>query len=423
MLQRSRAVGRVYHKPVPWPRTILHVDMDQFFAAIAVRDDPSLAGKAILVGGSGPRGVVSTASYEARRYGCRSAMPMATARRLCPHANIVSVPGERIREASHQLFAILDDFSPLVQPLSVDEAFLDATGADRLLGAGPDIAATIKQRVRRELGLTASVGVAPNKFLAKLASDMDKPDGLTVIAPEDVDRVLPPLDVSKLWGVGPAGADKLRKAGIRTVADLRRFGEARLRGRFGELGAHLHRLAFGLDDRAVVPDRRAKSIGQEQTFDANLEEPEQVRAVLLGQVEQVAHRLRRQGMLAGSVSIKIRFGDFETITRSHTLDRPTDLTDDLWRAGRTLFNRWAHAAFSPVRLIGFTAETLTPPTAQADLFTDASRDRRRRLDTTLDAINDRFGKSAVHRAGSTPRRRRDLPPDDRVPGDTDADGW
>ena len=406
-----------YDQTVSWPRTILHVDMDQFFAAIAVRDDPSLAGKAILVGGSGPRGVVSTASYEARRYGCRSAMPMATARRLCPHAEIVSVPGDRIREASHHLFAILDDFSPLVQPLSVDEAFLDATGADRLLGTGPDIASRIKERVQRELGLTASVGVAPNKFLAKLASDMDKPDGLTVIAPEDVDRVLPPLDVNKLWGVGPAAAEKLRRAGIRTVADLRRFGEARLRGRFGELGSHLHRLAFGLDDRPVVPDRRAKSIGQEQTFDTNLEEPEQVRAVLLGHVEQVAHRLRRQGMLAGSASIKIRFGDFETITRSTTLDPPTDLTDDLWHAGRALFDRWANAAFSPVRLIGFTAETLSPPTPQATLFPDDARDRRRRLDTALDTINTRFGEASVHRAGSTPRRRRDTPPDDRVPHD------
>mgnify|MGYP006273384707 CR=1 FL=1 len=401
-----------------WPRTLLHVDMDQFFAAIAVRDDPALRGKPILVGGAGPRGVVSTASYEARVFGCRSAMPMATARRLCPQAEVVHVPGERIRAASHHLFAILDDFSPRVQPLSVDEAFVDLTGADRLLGDGPTVARRIKDRIRAELRLTGSVGVAPNKFLAKLASDLDKPDGLTVVAPGDVDAVLLPLAVERLWGVGPAMAEKLRRAGIKTVADLRRFGEKRLAARFGELGAHLHRLAFGLDDRPVVPDRVAKSIGQEQTFDQNLDDPEQVQAVLLGQVEQVGQRLRRQGMLAAAASVKIRFGDFETITRSTTLDRSTDLTDELWQAGRMLFDRWAAASFSPVRLIGFTAEQLSSPGtthSQAELFPDAGRERRRRLDAALDTINDRFGQASVHRAASKPRRSRDTPPDDRVP--------
>lgn len=395
-----------------WPRTILHVDMDQFFAAIAVRDDPSLVGRAILVGGRGPRGVVSTASYEARRYGCHSAMPMATARRLCPHAEVVSVPGDRIAEASRRVFAVLDDFSPLVQPLSVDEAFVDMTGSDRLMGDGPGVAQRVKRRIREEVDLTASVGVAPNKFLAKLASDMDKPDGLTIVAPEDVERVLPPLPVEKLWGVGPAAAEKLRRVGVRRVADLRRMGRAPLVRRFGSLGEHLHRLAHGEDDRPVVPDRRAKSIGQEQTFDADLDDPALVLAVMLGQVEQVAHRLRRQGFVTAGVTIKIRFGDFQTVTRSASISPPTDLTDELWRVGRALFDKWASAAFSPVRLIGFTADHLAAPGEQGELFPDAARDRSRRLDHALDAINDRFGNATVHRAASAPRQRSSAPPRD-----------
>lgn len=416
----SRFDGGGYDDAMAWPRTILHVDMDQFFAAVAARDDPSLRGKPLLVGGSGPRAVVTTASYEARPFGCRSAMPMATARRLCPGAIVVPVPGDAVRAASRGLFDILDRYSPTVQPLSVDEAFLDCTGAERLLGNGPTVARHIKQAVHEELRLTASVGVAPNKFLAKLASDMDKPDGLTVIAPEDVEAVLTPLPVERLWGVGPASAEKLRRAGLKTVADLRRFGRDRLAARFGELGEHLHQLAHGIDDRPVVPDRQAKSIGQEQTFGLDLDDPEPVRRVLLGQVEQVGARLRHQGLLAAGCTVKIRFGEFQTVTRSARLDRPTDLTDDLWHAGRAIFDRWADACFAPVRLIGFTAHDLARPAGQADLFPDPGRDRRRRLDATLDAINDRFGKASVHRAGSTPRRRG-TPVDDRPVPAEDAE--
>ncbi|MFK7787913.1 MAG: DNA polymerase IV, partial [Phycisphaeraceae bacterium] len=218
---------------MPWPtdqRAILHVDMDQFFAAIAVLDDPSLKGKPVLVGGGGPRGVLSTASYEARKFGCRSAMPTAVAMRLCPHAILVKVPGERIREMSGRLFDILDQVSPLVQPLSCDEAFIDATGSLRLLGQPEEIARQIKQQVQDELKLTASVGVAPNKFLAKLASDLEKPDGLTVIPPDDasIRRILDPLPIGRMWGVGPATEAKLNRRGVRTFADLRRLTEQEL---------------------------------------------------------------------------------------------------------------------------------------------------------------------------------------------------
>lgn len=381
----------------PPPRTILHVDMDAFFAAIAVLDDPSLRGKPVLTGGTGPRAVVTTASYEARRFGCRSAMPMAQARRQCPQAVCVRVPGERIRQKSGELFAVLDEFSPMVQPVSVDEAFLDITGCDRLLGDGPTVARNIKDTIKQRTGLTASVGVAFNKFLAKLASDLEKPDGLTVITPDNLDAVLLPLGVGKLWGVGPATQRTLEKYGVRTVADLRTRSQENLTRRFGTLGEKLYRLARGIDHRPVVSDGEAKSIGHEQTFAQNIADPDTVRAVLLAQAEQVGRRLRKHGALAKGVTIKIRFGDFETVTRSATLDLPTDLTDELWRAGRRLFDTWADAGFRSVRLIGISAAPLVREGAQLPLFGRPQREKLHQLDEVMDRIRDRFGKRAVHR--------------------------
>jgi DNA polymerase-4 len=380
------------------PRAILHVDMDAFFAAIAELDDPTLKGKAVLIGGTGPRAVVTTASYEARRFGCRSAMPMSQARRLCPHALVVGVPGSRIREMSARVFEVLEGFSPLVEPVSVDEAFLDVTGSQRLLGPPEAIARQLKDKVYAETGLIASVGVAPNKFLAKLASDMDKPDGLTIITPENLDKVLLPLPVEKLWGVGPKLREKLERHAIHYVHDLRRLSEERLTRLFGDHGARLYRLCRGLDDRPVVPDHEAKSIGQEQTFPQDIEDPDHVRAVMLDQAQQVGRRLRAKSLTAKTVTVKIRFGDFQTITRAHTLDHPTDLTDDLFHAARVLFDRWAQAAFSPVRLIGVTASGLARST-QGELFADDAHERRRRVDALTDHITQRFGKGAIRRAG------------------------
>lgn len=389
----------------PTERAILHVDMDAFFAAIAVRDDPSLRGKAVLTGGAGPRGVVTTASYEARVFGCHSAMPMAQARRLCPHAVVVKVSGESIREASRGLFTILDDFSPLVQPLSVDEAFLDVTGQRRLMGGPVEIARKLKERVRDELRLTASVGVAFNKFLAKLASDLEKPDGLTVITRENLDEVLLPLPVSKIWGVGPATQRSLERRSIRTVADLRRHSLEELQQWFGDFGERFYRLSRGLDDRPVHPDRTAKSIGQERTFGADLPSAEDVRPFLLDEVEQVGRRVRQHGFRATGVTVKIRFGDFQTITRAAKLDRPTDLTDELWHAARGLFDRWASSSFQPVRLIGATATGLTCGPEQLDLFADPQREKRQQVDQTLDRIAERFGKGAIHRGAGKPGKR------------------
>ncbi len=368
--------------------------MDAFFAAIEQLDRPELRGRPVLVGHDGPRGVVTTASYEARPFGCHSAQPMAVAQRLCPHAVIVPVRGERYRRVSRQVFELLETATPVVEPLSIDEAFLDVTGCP---GDGETIARRLKRRILETTGLTASIGVAGNKFLAKLASDLDKPDGLTVISDERIDEVLLPLPVGAIWGLGGKAAARLEREGVRTIGDLRRLSEAQLRRRFGAMGERFYRLARGLDDRSVTPDHRAKSIGHEQTFGQDLVDPSAVRAVLLEQVEQVARRLRRQGLAARAVTLKVRFGEFETITRATTLPRPTDVTAELWRAAAELFDRWAAAGFRPVRLIGVQAGRLGRGEDQLALFAQPGRERQRRLDAALDGITARFGKRAVHR--------------------------
>ena len=313
-------------------RTIFHVDMDAFFASIEQMDDPRLRGKPVLVGYDGPRGVVAAASYEARRFDCHSAQPMAVARRRCPHAVIVPVRFARYREISVRMFQIFDAFSPSVEPLSVDEAFLDLTGTERLLGPPEEVAQRLKTRIKTNLGLNASVGVAPNKFLAKVASDLKKPDALVVVKPEEVQDLLRSLPVHKLWGVGPVTARRLGTVGIEKVSDLHRFTIERLENLLGTDAQRLMRLSHGEDDREVVPDRQAKSIGQEQTFGVDLIQPEDVRRVLFEQVEQVGRRLRQHAMSARTVSLKIRYGEFETISRSTTLSQPTSGTADLWKA-------------------------------------------------------------------------------------------
>ena len=378
-------------------RSILHLDMDAFFAAIEQQDHPELRGKPVLIGHDGPRGVVATASYEARPFGCHSAQPMVTAKRLCPQAIILPVRGERYQEVSEQMFAILEEFSPVIEPVSIDEAFLDLTGTERLLGKPEDVARRLKDRIKSDLDLTASAGVSFNKFLAKLASDMDKPDGLTVIRPEDVDRILPPLPVTKLFGIGRATAARLAKVGIRTIGDLRRKPIAWLQEHLGSEAQWYFNLARGIDERPVTPDREAKSIGHEQTFEVDVPDPGEVRRVLFDQVEQVARRLRKHGLRARGVSLKIRFGDFETISRSTTLTGPTDITTELWQAARGLFDKWP---FRPVRLIGVTAERLTEAKDQLTLFTGPEKERQKKLDSVTDRINERFGKRAIKRGGA-----------------------
>src|SRR5687768_10761521 len=284
--------------------------MDAFFASVEQLDDPSLRGKPVLVGGAGPRGVVAAASYEARVFGCRSAQPMAVARRLCPQAIIVRGHFERYREESSRVFAILHDFTPMVEPLSIDEAFLDVTASQPLFGEPEHIARLSRDRIRAEAKLTGSVGVASNECLGKLASDLEEPGGVTVIRPEDVDRVLPPLPIGKIWGIGPKSAARLESIGVRTIGDLRRLDPDVLSRRLGTDAEHYRRLAMGLDDRGVSSDGDAKSIGHEQTFGQDLTDPDDVRAVMLEQSENVSARLRRHRLFAGGVTVKIRFGNF-----------------------------------------------------------------------------------------------------------------
>src|SRR4051794_14296119 len=372
--------------------------MDAFFAAIEVLDDPSLRGKPVLIGSDDLRGVVATASYEARVYGCHSAQPMAVAKRNCPQAIIVPCRFHRYREISDRIFAIFDEFSPSVQPLSIDEAFLDLTGTEQLQGPAERVARAIKDRIRSDTGLTASIGVAPNKFLAKLASDLDKPDGLTVIRAEDVERVLPPLPVTKIWGIGPKTAKRLDGVCIRTIADLRRASDETLARFFGDDAERVRRLAHGLDDRPVVTDDQAKQVSQENTFRVDVPDREAVLNELLEQVQQVARRLRKHGLRAAGVTLKIRYGGFKTITRSRALHEPTDRTDVLWQTTREVFNEWAEKSFQPVRLVGMAARGLTSHgEAQLSLFGDANDDRQRRLDKAVDAIAARFGHNAVRR--------------------------
>jgi len=375
--------------------------MDEFFAAVERLDNPALAGKPIIVGGSAQgRGVVSTASYEARAFGVHSAMPMVQAVRRCPQAVFLPVRMARYAELSRRVFDLFEQFTPLIEPLSIDEAFLDLSGTERLHGPAVEAARRLRATIREQTGLVASVGVAPNKFLAKLASDLEKPDGLTVITPDNVDAVLTPLGVRKLWHVGPKTAEQLERLGIATVGQLRAASVEWLRARFGEIGEGVWQLAWGRDARPVTPDAEARGLGSEQTFAEDVADSESLRMVLLGQVEQVAGRLRRHDLRARTVVLKLRTGDFVTRTRSRTVAEPTCLTDELWAAARGLFDEWAARTFRPLRLLGMAATNLDRPDGrQLSLFDHPHQRRGGRLDRAVDAIRNRFGPDALRRGG------------------------
>lgn len=397
-------------------RAILHADLDAFFASVEQLDNPELKGRPVLVGGTGKRAVVAAASYEARAFGCRSAMPTASALRLCPHAVVVHPRFARYRQLSDSVFDIFESVTPLVEPLSIDEAFLDVTGSVRLLGTPESIARDIRTRVRATTGLTISIGIAPNKFLAKLASEINKPDGLTIITPDTVDQILNPLPVTAIFGIGKAAEDKLAKLGIRTIAQLRAAPESLLASRLGSLGPYAQQLARGIDDRPVVPDRTAKSVGHEHTFSEDLTDKDELRAILLAEVEHVARRLRAKNRAAGNITLKVRFGDFETITRSSTLDAQTDTTEDLWQAASALLNTWMAASFRPVRLLGITAGQLSDAAdIQPSLFAEQDRTKNTDLDKASDAIAKRFGPGALRRAASIQPARSDPKPNPKPP--------
>jgi DNA polymerase IV len=378
---------------------ILHVDMDAFYASVEVRRRPELAGRPVIVGGVGPRGVVSSASYEARRYGVRSAMPMGRARRQCPHAVVVPPDIAGYVEVSRAVMDIFRAVTPLVEPLSLDEAFLDVAGAQRRLGSPAEIGALIRDQITREQGLTASVGIAPTKFVAKVASARCKPDGLLVVPAASVTDFLHPLPVAALWGVGERTEEQLRRIGVRLVGDVAAMPVARLRGVLGVAGAaHLSALAQGHDPRQVETRDPEKSVGAERTFDVDVADPEVIHRELLRLAAQTAARLRAGGQHGRTVSIKVRLADFTTLTRSRTLSRPTDVGQEVYAVARSLFDALDRAG-APVRLIGVRVEGLADEGGTAEQLTlGAPAHGWQDADRAIDAATRRFGADAVRPA-------------------------
>lgn len=377
-------------------RTILHVDMDAFFASVEQRDNLELRGKPVIVG-AGPqeRGVVSAASYEARKFGVHSAMPSRTAFKLCPHGIFVPPHMSKYSEASRQIMTILETFTPLVQPLSIDEAFLDVTGSLKLFGDALTIAQRIKTAIQTQTGLTASVGIAPNKFLAKLGSDLNKPDGLTVITEENKVALLAPLPVAKIWGVGQVTAKRLQELGLQTIGDIQRAPLAELRQRLGNLADHLHALALGDDDRAVETTGESKSIGSEHTFAVDTADRAQIKKCLLEQCEEVGTRLRQEHVAARTVQLKLRYADFTTLTRRRTLPQPTQDEMLLYEVAGQLLEA-ERSAGKRIRLIGVGGSNLVPPEIQSDLF-DRHGEKRTRLAKAVDDLRNRLGPGAIKR--------------------------
>ncbi len=391
-------------------RTILHLDLDAFYASVEQLDDPGLRGRPVVVGGLGRRGVVCAASYEARPSGVRSAMPMARARRLCPDAVFLSPRFDRYGELSDRVFGIYRRYTPLVEPLSLDEAFLDVTESRALHGTGRDIAVAVKRAVRSETGLTVSAGVAEVKMAAKIASDLGKPDGLVLVPEGRVAEFLAPLPVGRLWGVGKVTEAALRELGIATIGDLAGTPEAVLASRFGSHGRELRALALGDDRREVVPDEEAKSIGAEETFEEDLRGAEALLPRLLEQCGRVARRLRGAGARGRTVTLKLKYADFTLVTRRCTLPAPTDdgaviyaaVKEDLSRAdlGRPV-------RLTGVSVSGFAAEEAGGQLGLFDAPPEPRDPRRDRLHAALDALTDRFGEDAVRPATLAAPKRRD----------------
>ncbi len=371
--------------------------MDAFYASVECLDNSELVGKPVVVGGLGPRGVVATASYEARVFGVHSALPMGRARRLCPQAEFIRPRMARYREKSAEVFSIFRDFTPLVEGLSLDEAFLDVSGSLKLFGSPAEIGHRIKQRIKQETGLTASVGLAHNKFLAKLASDVQKPDGLVVVAPDQVHAFLDPMPISRLWGVGKRTAPRLRALGVLTIGQVRRTDVSILQPVLGKRADHFQRLARGEDERPVSPGRPDKSISHEVTFDQNVLDRTDLLAELQRQAEAVSRRLRARGLMATTVVVKIRDPDFHTVTRSRSMRACSNSTQTLYRMARALFEKWREAHPStPLRLLGMGVTGLEAAPADGEGNGDLVDSRAEQsIDRVLDTINRRYGAAGV----------------------------
>ncbi len=402
-------------------RTIVHADLDAFYASVEVLDNPSLRGRPVIVGGRpNERGVVSAASYEAREFGVQSAMPLRTAARRCPHG--VFLPGrpDRYRELSQQVMAVFASFTPLVEPISLDEAFLDVSGSVTAFGDGATIGGSIKQRVLDEVGLVVSVGVATNKLVAKVASDLRKPDALVIVPPGDEAAFLAPLPIRRLWGVGPQAQAALGEYGVTTIGQLAALAPATLHRRFGRHGDDIGARARGEDSSEVHPFHAPKSIGHEHTFDIDTADRRRLEATLLDVAESVASRLRRHDLAAGGVQLKLRYEGFETLTRQAQLPRQTRDAEPLYQTGVALLHRTLVDGRA-VRLIGLTAIGLTD-VQQLTLFDAAARTDR--LARSIDSVRERFGERAITRARllvDRPARRFDFGERPDAP-DTQPDG-
>ena len=398
--------------------SILHLDLDAFYASVEQLDDPALRGRPVIVGGTSGRGVVCAASYEARRFGVRSAMPTAEARRRCPEGVFLPPRFPRYEELSRAVFAVYRRYTPLVEPLSLDEAFLDVTRSRALHGEPDHIARKVKGEVREGTGLTVSAGVADCKMAAKIASDLGKPDGLVAVPPGTTAAFLAPLPVSRLWGVGKVTEQGLRALGVATIGQLARFPEQVLVERFGSAGAHMRALAAGIDPRPVVPDEEAHSVGAEDTFERDQSGEEALLPQLLDQSVRVARRLREAGLRGRVVTLKLKFADFEQVTRRSSLPRPTDDAGEVYRAIREDLGR--AGLDRPVRLTGVTVsgfgEEERPPdqlglfgAGPADVPGEA-RGKRDALNAALDALADRYGEGSVKPATLLERAPETLRP-------------
>ncbi len=390
---------------------ILHVDMDAFYASVEQRDRPELRGRPVVVGGSAEgRGVVCAASYEARKFGVHSAQPAVTAKRFCPDAVFIAPRMKHYAQVSRQIFERFQRFTPLVEPLSLDEAFLDVTGSVGLFGPAEEIACQIKRDIRSELGLVASVGVAPNKFLAKIASDLEKPDGLVVVDSNRIQQFLDPLPVGRLWGVGRVTNQKLENRGVRTIGELRQLSPGAMRLLFADQGDHLSRLASGIDDRRVTIDRKSKSISHETTFPADVSDRDVLEAWLLELSDQLASRLRRNRLAGRTLHLKVRFHDFRTLSRSATFAEPTNLTQPIADVALSLYRDKIAVDHPPVRLLGVGLSRFDGPSShQQSLFAEEEHQQQRQIDHVADQIREKFGHDALARGSRLLHNTRHRP--------------